>query len=678
MKKRLLRHLAIFTLAAVFAGYFAFQTLLFPPLQKPYGPDLSTLVPDQVDFFVARADLEEAFSDFPTLAVLEQLQGTKAWRTFERSPEYEQLMAKYRLREVLADVETQLAALPALPGLELPAVFGGKDLALAGRFTAGDLASADWVAYGRTNFWGKLGASLLKHPGWIGLANTGITATVGANLVTLEGGALTRTLHITREKDVVVVGTAQDIVEAVADLAVRGGQESFGQSARYFDNIDHSLLKRSGDEIELFLKTRAMLDSMRTGGRWPDPDSEDFLPLFLSKLFQLGMVNEIAGVVDFNSGIQVELEAELSSELMTPVQSRLYRAKGFEHRELFDAAKLASSDTGVFVYMATDLGELLRQVFQSLEQSTREQIEDSLRSMGRFQDAEQLITEFDSALRNRIAVIVRPNDFDYRYDGPIEDQDPPHDGTPVPAVAIVFWTNGDAAASEKIAELHQLIARNQTKIGIEGRNPGDRGVFTNVLAGGYQVWEFWSQLIPGTGHLSAGEALDLYILSNSYKMVEHVIFTRFSDTGQLSEAPSFGALVASGQPEANLAFWMNPRELAPMRRDLATLQAENEVRSQIVWERERPRVEREVLAERYASKGRSQLAPAEQQALDVIVSGRLDEWLEDLLEEQVPQRRAGLERQVIYSEAVAGILGLLSADPRRLGLSLRAVMPLDE
>ncbi len=678
MKNRLLRHLLVFAVVLVFTGYFAFQTLLFPPIEKPFGPDLSTLVPDQVDFFVAKADLSRDFAPFPTLAVIPKLEQTKAWRTFERSPEYDELMAQVGLRAVLAEVEEALAALPSLPGLRVPAVFGGKDLALTGRFSEGDLASADWVVYGRTNFWGKLGASLLKHPGWIGLEKQGIAAHVGENIVTLEGGGLQRPLHVTREKDVVVVGTAQDIVEAVAELAVRGGQESFGQSARYFDYIQNSLLKRDGNEIEVFVKTRAMLDSMRTGGRWPDPDAEDFLPSFLSKLFQIGLVNEVSGIVDFESGLQLELTAELSSELMTPPQERLYRARGFEHRELFDAAELASSDSAVLVYVATNIGELLRQVFTSLEPDTRELIEDALRSMGRFQDANELITELDTAFRDRAAVIIRPNDFDYNYQGPLEEQDPPHDGIPVPAVAIVFWTKGDEAARKKIDDIHQLIARNQAKIGIEGRNPGDRGVFTNVLTGGYQVWEFWSKVIPGTGHLSAGEALDLYILSNSYKMVEHVIFTSFGDRPQLSEAPAFRALVSSGQPNANLAFWLNPRELAPLRRELSVVQAESEVRGQVVWEIERPRIEREVLAERYGSKGRSQLAPAEQQALDVAVSGRLDEWLDELLREQVPLLRAAYEREIIYSEAVAGVLGMLSASPRRLALSFRAVVPLDE
>ena len=80
----------------------------------------------------------------------------------------------------------------------------------------------------------------------------------------------------------------------------------------------------------------------------------------------------------------------------------------------------------------------------------------------------------------------------------------------------------------------------------------------------------------------------------------------------------------------------------------------------------------------YGGKGRAQLTPGEQQELNVTVDQRLDAWFEGLIEEQVPQIRAEIERQIIYSEGIAGLLATLSADPRSLALSLRAVVPLDD
>lgn len=682
-KRTLLRNLAIFVAVLAFAGYFAFSTLLFPPIEEDFEADLSTLAPNTVDFFLARARLNDAFDEFPRLAAASRLTNTKAWRTFERSPEYDELEASLGFRKLLDDVETQLAQLPALPGLELPAVFGGRDLAIAGSFRGPDLAQADWVAYGRVNWWGKLGVSALRYPSLIGLENQGILAEVGANLITLTGGTLARPLHLTRERDVVAVGTSQSMVEAVADLALRGGQDSFGQSARYFEDIQNSRLRDEGDEFEVFVRVRALIENMQWSGRWPDPESQDFTPALLGKLFQAGSMNEVVGLVDFENGVQMELTGELSSELITSVQSRLYRAQGFQQRELLQAAGLAPVDAGLFVYAKTSLAELLRQTFLSFEPDLRTLIEDSLRSMGRFQDFEQLVQELDEVMKGRVAIVIRPNDYEYVYDATNpNDLDPSHDGTPVPAVAVVIWTNETDKARQRIAEYHDLIVQHQKKIGLEGHEPGSSGVFNHDVAGGNKLWEFWSKHIAGTGHLAAVHltGVDKYVISNTYKMAEQVAQTYLGTDDRypsLDGLPQFQALVSSAVPSANIAAWMNPRSLAVTWREQADLIAEDQVRAKIDWNVERPKVEREVLAERFGSVGRSQLDATQQNEFNMAVNERLDAWLQRVLDEQVPAFRAGMERQIIYSEVITGALAMLSLDPRSFELSVRAMMDLD-
>ena len=683
-KRRLLRNLGIFGAVLLFAGYFAFSTLLFPPIEGDVEADLSTLAPNTVDFFIARAKLNEAFDEFPTLAAASRVNNTKAWRTFERSPDYEEFQASTGLRDLLDGVEQQLAQLPALPGLEFPAVFGGRDLAIAGNFQGPVIANADWVAYGRLNWWGKLGVSALDYPGLLGLEEQGINAQVGENFVTLSGGGLARPLHITRELDVAAIGTSQAMVEAVADLAQRGGQDSFGQSARYFEDVQNSRLRDDGDELEVFVRVRSLIENMQWSGRWPDPEAQDFTPALLGKLFQAGSMNEIVGLVDFANGIQMELTGELSSELITPVQARLYRPQGFQHPELLEAAGLAPVDCGLFVYAKTSLSELLRQTFLSFEPDLRTLIEDSLRSMGRFQDFEQLVQELDEVMKGRVAVIVRPNDYEYVYDSTnSNDLDPSHDGVPVPAFAVVIWTNESEKARTRIAEYHDLIVQHQKKIGLEGHEPGSSGVFNHDVAGGNKLWEFWSKHIAGTGHLAAVHltGVDKYVISNTYKMAEQVAQTFLGTDGHdpsLDTLPQFQALVSSAVPSANIAAWVNPKSLAVTRREQAELWAEDQVRARINWNVERPKVEREVLAERFGSVGKSQLNQTQQNEFNMAVNERLDTWLQSVLDEQIPAFLAGIEREIIYSELITGALAMLALDPRSYELSLRAMMKLDE
>jgi len=682
-KRRLLRHLSILAAVAAFTGYFAFSTLLFSPIEGDLEADLSTLAPNTVDFFVARARLDEAFDEFPRLTATPRIENTKAWRTFERSSEYEELMASTGFRKLLDDVETQLDALPSLPGLEFPAVFGGRDLAIAGNFDGPQIAHADWIAYGRMNGWGKLAVSALNYPSLLGLEEQGISAEVGANLVTLTGGGLVRPLHVTRVRDVAAIGTSQEMVEAVAEFAQRGGQGSFGQSARYFEDVQNSRLRDEGDELEVFVRVRSLIENMQWSGRWPDPESQDFGPALLGKLFQVGSMNEIVGLVDFENGVQMELCGELSSELITSAQSRLYRPQGFQHPELLEAAQLAPLDSALFVYGKTSLTELLRQTFLSFEPDLRTLIEDSLRSMGRFQDFEQLVQELDEIMKGRVAVIVRPNDYEYVYDSTNpNDLDPPHDGLPVPAFAVVIWTNETDEARTRIAEYHDLIVQHQKKIGLEGHEPGSSGVFNHDVAGGSKLWEFWSKQIAGTGHLAAVHltGVDKYVLSNTYKMAEQVAQTFLGTDDRdpsLDTLPQFQALVSSAVPSANIAAWINPKSLAVTRREQADMIAEDQVRAKIDWNVERPRVEREVLAERFGSVGKSRLTPTQQNELNMAVNERLEVWLQGVLDEQVPAFRAGMERQIIYSEVITGALAMLALDPRSFELSVRAMMDLE-
>ena len=146
-RKRLLRIFAILLLVALFAGYFAFSTFLFSPLEGDLEADVSTLVPRDVDFFVAKAHLDKDFSPFPRPAVIDALEPTFGWHTFEESETYAQWAA--RMEGPLGQIE-QIRS--RLRGLDLLDIFGGRDLAVAGYFFTPPVRAAFGV-----NLWGPRG-----------------------------------------------------------------------------------------------------------------------------------------------------------------------------------------------------------------------------------------------------------------------------------------------------------------------------------------------------------------------------------------------------------------------------------------------------------------------------------------------------------------------------------------
>jgi hypothetical protein len=282
----------------------------------------------------------------------------------------------------------------------------------------------------------------------------------------------------------------------------------------------------------------------------------------------------------------------------------------------------------------------------------------------------------DALFKNRMALIMRPND--YRYDA---KRDPPNDGQPVPAWCLAVWMEDPVKSRTRIDQLHQLINRNQGRFGIEGMKRGESGVFRNVVAGGFEIWEFWNIFVPGTGHISTGIAGEMYLVSNSFKMLDDVIRTYYKNTPEarrLTELPEFNTLLNSSLDSGNFVLWVNPRSLAIIRRQLARRAAESQALSAIDWKLERSRIEDRVLKEKFPGKRRGELDEQTQAELDLFVDPEIDQMDQRLRTEGVPLAMASIEREIAYSELASCVLAVMSLSPKTITLSLRALVPLDQ
>lgn len=679
MRVRVLRILLVLLLVGLFVGYFAFSTFLFRPFESDFEADVSALIPRDVDFFLAKGGLEDAFDGFPRLAVAPVLEGNEAWRTFLVSPEYAELDREYGIRAALDELEQGVAQIPL--GMEPQEIFGGRDLALAGYFAGRDLAQADWAAYGRVNWAGKLAVALLSHPGWIGLEAQGLAAVADGDVVSLSGGQLARPLHLTRVQDVVVVGTSLALVQAARQLAVTGGEDSFLQSARYFDHVQNAPRAPERDELELYLDVRELLANLELSGPWPDTRSQVFTPALLGRLFQAPSCKEVIGVIGLDQGLNADLHGEFSSELIDATRTRLYRQRGFDREVLVqEAARFAPEDTSLFVYLHGPVGDLLRMVIDSLEPAMRDNLADAFRSTGRYGNLDDVVSELDGALRNRLVLIVRPNDYppettlDPRT-GQQTYSGPPNDGSPVFAVALVTWVANFEAANG----LRDAIGLNGNKFGLQGRSPGESGYFENKVEG-FETREFWSQFVPGTGVIATLNTAEHCIVSNNYKMLVHVLKT-YSQGGadarypQLSGRADFQALVGSSLQSANAMVWVNPRSALETLRLQAQRWAEDHV--SIDFRIVRAQQEARAVQQLFPGKSRRDLKEDEQRELDEAVDGLVEAVAAQKRAEEVPALVARKQRELDYFETISAALGMLKLDPKSFELSLRVVAPLE-
>lgn len=681
-KSRLLRILLAVLLVLLFAGYFAFSTFLFSPTESDYEYDLATLVPRDVDLFAAKADLRGDFKEFPELASAEAIRSTRAWLAFEGSGDWVDVKRELGLDRGLAQLEELQKNLRGISPLN---IFGGRDLAVAGYAKGGELDGWDWAVYGRVNWMGKLGVALCRYPDLLGLSEQGLEVEVQPDGLVFSGGALARPIHVVRIRDVVCAGTSPELVKAAQDLFARGGQNSFGQGAEYNDHIEHAPRSEEKDEFELYVKWRDVAAELQVPEAIPDPASEDLGTAFLARLFRLGTVRVFSGILGFDGGLQLHLHADLTSETMTPFQQRLYRRRGADRAVIVrEGARLAKSDAALFAFVQAGPGELLRELLDSAEQALRANVEDLLRSTGEFKigdDAnthtERLVVELDSLFKDRVALIVRQHDY------PEDPQkDAPHDDTPVPAWSLCFWTDGSDKARTRLLELQKVVSQHQRELAISGRDGSQGGVYMNTCPGGnYEIWEFWSTFVPGTGHISTAIAGDLFVVSNNFRMVCELLRTRDNNRGdpnypRLSERTEFTSLANDSLPQGNALVWVDPKGLARILEKGIHRDVRGRIEGSIDWKMERGRVENDVMKSEFPGKLRSQLSADDQTRFDEIVDGRLQAIKDKLISEQEPAMRARMERGLTYARAVSAALLVIAFDPKSIDLSLRAFVPL--
>src|SRR5262245_22851912 len=312
MGRRILRYSLIGLVLLLLRGLWAFSFFFFNPFEGAYEFKIASLIPREVDFYAAKKELRRDFDPFPRPAFLD---------AFEASPSGKAILdlgardrfAAWKVDESLAELEHVLEQLPV--HLDPLSVFGGTELAMAGHFAGPLLADAKWAVYGRASWIGKLAVELVSG-GWIDLAPQGLALQpfeqAGKRLgIQLSGGRLPKPLFIGRIQDVVILANDGEFLSAAAAFETKRGQDSFGLSAKYAENIARAA--SSGDELELYFDEHALSENLKLAGTWPDPNAGEVGPALAAKLFQLGTVRELIGTADFARAVGLDVVAELSS-----------------------------------------------------------------------------------------------------------------------------------------------------------------------------------------------------------------------------------------------------------------------------------------------------------------------------------------------------------------------------
>ena len=352
-KRRILKYFLYAVLFLAMGGLWAFGQFFFYPWEGSYDGDVASLIPRDVDFYFAKSELRKDFDPFPKPVFLDDFQNSKGGRVLQETDAYRGFVEGLNLEPALAELDLALDRLPI--EVDPLSIVGGKDLAVAGYFKGTSLETADWAVYARVNWMGKLAYGVVENN--LGIQAQGLAIlpllhegnTVG---LTLSGGQLTRPIHLTRVYDVVVAATQPEFIQDCLELVTRKGADSLLQSAKYFDRIGQ--VERDGDELELYLDYRALSETLRLPGNWPDPHSKDLGVSLAGKFFQLAVIRELAGTLSFGENLRLDLTSDLASNVLTTTQKSLYRERDFERTDMIEVAQWVPADAGALVYGHVD------------------------------------------------------------------------------------------------------------------------------------------------------------------------------------------------------------------------------------------------------------------------------------------------------------------------------------
>ena len=666
MKRRTLRLIGIVLLVVAFTGYFAFSTFLFSPIEGRYGFDVSTLAPQDVDFFIAKADLSGDFDRDLTPSFVDDLAKTPFGERLFASSEWQSWRDSVGLGDLRERIKEELGKLPIQ--IDPLSVFGGRDLAIAGRTAGRGPKDARWAIYGRVNWMGKLGESLLKYPGLIGLSKSGFTIASEGGVKSLSGGGLRETIHLIRVRDVLVATNEREFATATLEFRDKKGEQSLGQSARYHDEIA-ARDRTDQDELEVLLRAKQVASWMGWPLDVPKASSRNELEAFLGRLFQAGLARELAGVVRFDGGVQADLSGSLLSEDMSPLQKRLYRGRDMDtHTRIEDAARRAPSDVGLFATLELDLGDMVETLLDSMEAAKVENLRtEILKPVLGHPTVASLAAEMDDTFDDRLMFQVSAN----RYTE--IEQEIPNNGDPVLIWTLGLWVQD----ADRVRDIIAKLTRNPGRLGLRGasRENGsyEPGIYENEVSGGLRVYEYWSLLVPGTGHIATMQSGDVFLISNHYLELSRLAETFNGRSGResLADRPDFVGLASSALNSSTFALWIDPSNLAEDLGRVLKSAAELKMFSNVDMAAEGVRIKKALLAERFPNERWGQLSTDVENQLNIAAGPEIQKFRSEFRSANLPTLHAKVDRMTGYLTGLRAGLAQLRLEPKNFQLALR-------
>lgn len=597
--RRLLRNLGIALGALVLFLLLFVAAFLFNPFEASL-PELRDAVPRDVNFFVRKERLADDFETFPQPKFWAQLADARGFadlaagklgQSWQRAGlDAEVQRVREQLERVRTDTSGFLDVMRDVIGTELIVAGYEQDYS---QTPAKPLAEPRWCVYVRVTWrvkalFGLAGFGLVQGQ----LQSNGIQVTNdGPGLLVKLPGA-TQSVHVRRHLDLLMIGNHVPMLEQSQRLLDGNrDEEPIGQMPAYTDGAVKRIEKWADTNVqdppnvvEFVVEPNAFDGFRRFASEWPNPQNRDSMnQRVLASFLNLKGWRQITGGVMFAEGVIAATgQVGLNSKQHTPFQSSFYQAEEKRREDWLDPfLSMVPESACAAAALRMRAGEFLHAMFEALEDSEKELLNDKLRRTTfmttNLTDMRDLIERIKPAFLPRTGFVFRQNDPDMSKDENGELAVPVAVKSPMPQVAWVFWLQptGKALADELVKMLSTYYSTF-----------GFRKVWhlpVKFAAGQLSepVTEFTNPQIAATGEIAMIVFRDFFVVSNSGPLIRDIVRTRYSSqTGARSmrSMPEFDVVERELASELNGLVWLNGENLVPMFDDyLSFAEADSEI-----------------------------------------------------------------------------------------------------
>lgn len=552
-------------------------------------PELRDIVPRGVNFFARKQYLAEDFETFPE---------PKFWAGLADSRGFDDLMkgslvqsarrggadrALQQARETFERVQVDSQGM-----FDLMRDVLGKEVIVAGyeqdysQASPRPLAEPWWCCYMRVSWrvraaHGVLGFGIAQDQ----VRKNGIDITEDGDLFVVKLPGTPTPVYCKRHLDVLMVANTKVLLEQSQRL-IDGNrdEEPIGLMPAYSDGAVQRIDRWSANNdvatpnvVEFVLEPNAFDGFRRFAAAWPNPQNRDSMNerVLASFLNLKGWQQLTGGLIFHEDGLVATGQIGLNSKQHTSFQSSFYRAEQQRREEWLDPF-LAMVPAGACAAAALRMpaGEFLHAMFESLEQSEKDLINDSLKRISfqnsQLTDARDLIERLKVAFLPRTGFVFRRNlpDLDRDKDGKLKV--PVTALSPMPQVAWVFWLRPGSAPM--IEEFVKTLRQGFQSLGFVG-------VWNLKVTHGSSTFpepvsEFTNPQIPATGTVAMIVFREFFVVSNSGPFVQDIVKTRYSaQTGAKSvrDLPEWKAIEGDLLAEQNGLVWLHGENLLPVLDD---------------------------------------------------------------------------------------------------------------